>query len=148
MVCHRSSTTSTRVSSPLVQTKKVRRDQVQPHQGGCVGCLTWFVRLISKCPKGCIRHFAVAASYDTTVPLATVTVAAATMGKHAYYRTLRKRSAYSGSSRLCMLACMATWLECPTGRGMLANQRAAPSVGAVNDEARPRQGSSPSSHIT
>ncbi|GJV41973.1 hypothetical protein Tco_1420413 [Tanacetum coccineum] len=41
MVCHRSSTTSTRVSSPLVQTMKVRRGQAQPHQGGCVGCPTW-----------------------------------------------------------------------------------------------------------
>ncbi|GJX99521.1 hypothetical protein Tco_0356540 [Tanacetum coccineum] len=63
MVCHQSSTTSTRVSSPLVQTIK---------HGDCV--------------------------------------------------------------------------ECPTGRGRLANQRAAPSahVGAVNDEARPRRGSSPS----
>ncbi|GJR38740.1 hypothetical protein Tco_1214424 [Tanacetum coccineum] len=51
MLCHRS-TTWTRVSSPLVHTMKVRRGQVQPHQGRCVGCPTWFVRLVSKSQKG------------------------------------------------------------------------------------------------
>ncbi|GJR61020.1 hypothetical protein Tco_1503182 [Tanacetum coccineum] len=89
MVCHRSSTTSTRVSSPLVQTMK--------------GHAT--------------RHRAAA-----TVAACPLSHACASSGN-------------SGSSRLCMT----TWLECPTGRGRLANQQAAPSahVGAVNDEARP-----------
>ncbi|GJS26954.1 hypothetical protein Tco_0487574 [Tanacetum coccineum] len=100
MVCHRSSTTSTRVSSPLVQTMKLPA---------------------STRPLG-PRHSSSCSSNSGSMP--TV----------ARLRKQRQR----GNSRLCMLACMATWLECPTGQGRLANQRASPSahVGAVNDEVR------------
>ncbi|GKA12584.1 hypothetical protein Tco_0692130 [Tanacetum coccineum] len=102
MVCHRSSTTSTRVSSPLVQTMKLPA---------------------STRPLG-PRHSSSCSSNSGSMP--TV----------ARLRKQRQR----GNSRLCMLACMATWLECPTGQGRLANQRASPSahVGAVNDEGATR----------